>query len=119
MRYHTPSEEEEQILVIRYCDLKKIPIAHIPNEGKRSIVNGARLKRSGLRKGFPDLTIPVPKGTYHGLYIEMKSAKGRATPEQKEWITLLRNNGYVAEVCHGWREAVEIIDKYMGLSDEK
>lgn len=33
----------------RYPELKLL--YHIPNEGKRSVVNGANLKKAGLKKG--------------------------------------------------------------------
>lgn len=63
----TPSEAEEQITVIEYCDLKGIPIYHIANEGKRTKYTGDLLKRMGMRTGFPDLCVPVAKGKFRGL----------------------------------------------------
>ncbi len=67
----------------RYPELKLL--YHIPNEGKRSVVNGANLKKAGLKKGVPDLCLPVAKGNYHSLYIEMKKNKRcRPSAEQIE-----------------------------------
>lgn len=109
------SEAEEQIAVVEYCDLKGIPVYHIPNEGRRSARTGAHLKRQGLRRGFPDLCIPRARGRYHSLYIEMKAEGGRATPEQEAWIHALRGEGMAAFVCYGAGNAIACIDAYMAL----
>ena len=111
------SEADEQIAVIEYCELLGIPVYHIPNEGKRSVYAGAKHKRQGLRKGVPDLCIPVAKGRYHSLYIEMKAEGGKATREQADWIYLLRGQGMCAAVCEGARNAIGLIDEYMALCD--
>ena len=115
MRYIPATEEQEQSTVIEYCDLKKIPVVHVPNEGKRSIAYGAKLKKIGMRKGFPDLFIPVAKHGYHGLFIEMKDGTGKKKPtkEQLEWITVLVANGYYACVRHGAQAAIQEINAYM------
>lgn len=106
------SETGEQEAVIQYCDLMHIPIVHIPNEGKRSASYGAKLKRAGLRRGFPDLFIPLARNGYHGLFIEMKYGKGKTSPEQKEWLECLSDNEYKAVVCYGAQEAIQEINNY-------
>ena len=109
------TETEEQIAVIEYCDLKGIPIYHIANEGKRTRYTGDLLKRMGMRKGFPDLCVPVAKGKYHGFYIEMKSHKGKPTNEQISWLKRLKSQGYATAICYGSQEAITIIEKYMKI----
>lgn len=109
------SEQEEQITLIEYCDLRGIPIYHIANEGKRSTKAGAILKSMGMRKGFPDLCVPLARGKFHGLYIEMKVHPNKVTNDQKKWLRLLHNNGYATCVCYGFEEAREKIDKYLCL----
>lgn len=114
----TYSEADIQETVIKYCDINKIPVYHIPNEGKRDVVSGARLKRIGLRKGVPDLCIPLPKGRYHGLYIELKTAKGKVTPDQIEWLKLLKSNGYATAITYGVDEAITVIKQYISIKEE-
>lgn len=98
----------------RYPDVRLL--YHIPNEGKRSKATGGRLIGMGLKKGVPDLCLPVPRGRYHGLYIEMKRADGgRATPEQKEWLHALNGQGYAVTLCHGWQAAAKEIEGYLKL----
>lgn len=111
----TPTESDEQIAVIEYCDLKGIPIYHIANEGKRTRYTGDLLKRMGMRKGFPDLCVPLAKGKFHGFYIEMKSQAGKPTNDQISWLKTLKANGYATAICYGADEAIGKIEKYMKL----
>ena len=107
------SEMDEQIAVIEYCDLRGIEVMHIPNEGKRSDAYGARMKRLGLRKGFPDLFVPLPKRGYHGFFIEMKARKGKLSPDQRLWLVRLKNAHYATAVCYGSADAIRLIEKYV------
>lgn len=109
------SETDEQITVVEWCEAMRIPIAHIPNEGKRSPVAGRIMKRMGLRKGFPDLFVPLPKGGFHGLLIEMKAKGGKTTKEQEEWLDLLNQNGYAVTIAFGADEAIRKIKRYVRL----
>ena len=109
------NEAMEQCCVIRYCEYKNIPVYHIPNGGKRNAAEAAHLKEQGVKPGVPDLCFPVPKGKYHGMYIEMKDGKNKTTQPQDEWLELLSENGYMTAVCYGFDEAKAVIDKYFGL----
>ena len=71
-----------------------------------------------MKKGVPDLCLPVPRGEYHGLYIELKKEDGKASPEQLWWGEKLLEQGYFWEVCHGWTSAVRVIQWYLTLSDK-
>ena len=67
----------------------------------------------GMRKGVPDLCLPVPMHGYHGLFIEMKAAGGRLSNEQKGWLKALETFGYRAVVCKGWKAARDELEGYM------
>ena len=88
---------------------------HIPNGGKRNKTEAAHLKQQGVKAGVPDLCLPVARGKWHGLYIEMKVGDNRPTENQENWIHQLREQGYVAEVCYGFRQAAEILVNYLTL----
>jgi len=73
----------------------------------------------GLKKGVPDLCLPVARGKHHGLYIELKKPKGsRLSTDQEMWISALQKQGYRAQVCYGWREARDTILSYLGGQDD-
>ena len=85
---------------------------HIPNEVKCTAAQGKSRKDIGVKSGVPDLCLPVARGGYHGLYIELKAEKGKATENQKTWIQQLTEQGYLAKVCYGFDEAIRCIISY-------
>lgn len=91
---------------------------HVPNGGKRNAREAARMKAMGVRKGVHDYHLPVPRGGFHGLWIELKATPpnhARTTPEQKEWESKMRSQGYAAFVCRGWITAKQVIEWYLSL----
>lgn len=117
---YVPSESEEQQALFewveantyRYPELKAF--YHIPNEGKRSKYEGARLKKEGLKEGVSDNCLPVKKGEYGSLYIELKKRQdGVVSKAQSEWIELMRTVGNAAFVCFGWEEARDRLVEYL------
>jgi hypothetical protein len=71
------------------------------------------MKSEGQKSGIPDIFLPAPVGGYHGLFIEMKSAKGSPQANQKEWIAALEKQGYQAIVCKGFEAAKLAIINYL------
>jgi hypothetical protein len=88
---------------------------HVPNEGKRSRIAGARLKAQGLKSGVPDVCLPTAHGGYIGLYIEMKVKPNKPTENQKQWLRKLREQGHLTAVCYSWEEAKQLIERYIKL----
>lgn len=109
-----PTEAEYQQCVVDYCRIRHIPIFHIPNGGSRNAREAANLKRQGVKPGVPDLCIPLARGGFHGLYIELKrNEKSKTTECQHYWLNRLSEEGYLALVCYGADEAICQIDRYV------
>jgi len=85
----------------------------IPNGGLRSKAVAAKLKAEGVKAGYPDMALNVPRGPYHGLFIELKSEKGRVSPLQSEWLTKLNAYGNLAVTAYGWIEAKQHLENYL------
>ena len=68
-----------------------------------------------IKKGLPDIVIPVARGGYHGLYIELKSKNGIVSPAQSEFIGKLMNEGYSSVIAWGYDEAIKMINDYFSL----
>ena len=74
-----------------------------------------KAKKSGYKRGFPDLFIYEPRGKYHGLAIELKVGYNKPTKEQLEWIEQLNKRNYKAVVCRGIDETLYELQKYLNL----
>ena len=116
-----PKEGQEQAALMSWAQMQSwrwpelALMFHIPNGGGRSKAEAGRFKAEGVKAGVPDLFLPVPRGEWHGLFIELKrQAGGRLSDEQKEWIPALQAQGYRVEVCKGWEAAAEVLKDYLG-----
>lgn len=100
----------------------------IPNGGSRGddeksrAIRGGQLKAEGQKNGVFDTFLPVPRGRFAGLYIEMKKrdlkpkregGAGGMSPEQQEFLAFALANHYAAIVCYTWRDAAQVVKDYM------
>ncbi len=95
---------------VRYC--ASLGGQYQPFQSQRN-----RARKTGYVKGFPDLFIYEPRKRFHGLALEIKTLKGRATKEQKEWIEALNERGYKAEIVKGLPDILDLIDSYLNETD--
>ena len=86
---------------------------HVPNEAKRSVKVAAILKSEGMQPGIPDIFLAIPRVPYAGLWIELKAKQGKPSDAQKEYIGILHEQGYAAEICYGWDSARDVIQAYL------
>jgi hypothetical protein len=87
----------------------------VPNGGRRDAATGARLKDEGVLPGVSDLILLKPTPEHHALLIEMKTAKGRQSPSQKQWQQYVERDKYKYVVCHSFDEFRETVEEYMNL----
>ena len=119
-------EHIEQTLLIKwfYLQYPTEIIIHIPNELIRTCTQAMRAVLAGMVTGAPDLFMPVARGEYHGLFIEMKrkavkgKPKGVVSERQKQVIEHLESRKYLCQVCHGFEQARTAIMTYMILKDK-
>ena len=117
----TGSEATAQRGVIKWwataCEKFGLPenvLYHVPNGGSRDYVEACQLKLQGVRRGIPDLFLAVPRGHFHGLYIEMKRPNGGTlSSDQKEFLEGAKTRMYCAFACHGSEAAIELISRYL------
>lgn len=116
-----PKEGQEQAALMSWAQMQSwrwpelALLFHIPNGGGRSKAEAGRFKAEGVKAGVPDLFLPVPRGEYHGLFIELKRIDGgRVSAAQMTWIQNLSDQGYRAVVCNGWECAAKVIGDYLG-----
>jgi len=86
-------------------------------------IEGAAMKASGTKAGVLDTFWPLRRGSYCGLYIELKkpSLKSAKNPvngcsaEQNVFGLYVTSQGYIAKVCYSWLEAAEVLQWYYNL----
>lgn len=105
----------------------RIPLHHSPNGGHLAGDAKARARQSakhaamGRATGFPDLIFVRPftcDGTrFSGLAIEMKKRDGVPSDlrdDQRAWLLIMRQNGWMAEWCRGYHEADRLLELAYG-----
>lgn len=111
------TESNEQIAAMDWLRAQHPKIAdhtlHIGNERKSSYWAGYIMKKMGVLKGASDLFMAWPCGGFHGLFIEVKSKKGKPTPHQIAFIDRMNRVGYVAKVCYGADEVISTMKDYL------
>ena len=97
-------------------DARLKTIYHIANERKSSPQAGARMKRKGVRRGIPDVCVPIATKEYSGLYLEFKVKPNKLTKEQKEMCFRLIGQGCSVKVVWSASEAIKILEEYLATS---
>ena len=114
-------EHDIQAAFVTWCRLneKLLPALKlafaVPNGGHRHVATAARLKAEGVRAGVPDWCLPVARGPYIGLWIEMKSGKNKPSDAQVEYIAMLRDARHQVFVCNDWLDAANFVKMYLAL----
>lgn len=125
------SEHDEQVALLEWAALNEFRLPDLrwlfavpngarltwktDNRGNRYSSEAQRLRKEGLKRGVPDLFLPVPKGRFHGMFIEMKAEGGEPSDEQMAWLEALNDRGYLAALAFGFEEATELIEDYLSL----
>ena len=121
LKSNKPKEFDEQVLVFQWAKTLEARYPYLwllngsLNGTKMNIGQAVKMKRSGMKKGYPDIFLPVARGSKHGLYIELKRKGGKTSVEQLEWLKRLNEQGYEAVVCVGGMEAINKIKDYLEI----
>lgn len=77
------------------------------NVGAAYTLNGNYF-RTGVPKGFSDL-FGFRKSDGRAVFIEVKTAKGRASDDQKRFISQMKKKGAIAGICRSPEEALRLV----------
>lgn len=132
-------ETDVQAAVVAWADLmaarwpELADLYAIPNAGgytgtfKQNMLRVLKMKREGVKSGVPDLHLPVARGGYFSLYLEMKRqvvrvgkrgasvTRTKTTSEQDDWHARLRERGHQVVVCWTAEEAQGALERYLGM----
>jgi len=103
-----PTEDEEQMVVVQYLEMKGHKFTHIPNSTfTKSWKVKNRNTRLGVRPGLPDLVAIINDNL---VWLEMKRQKGGVVSQsQKEWHEALEKAGQTIVVAKGAEQAINFI----------
>ena len=122
-------EALHQNTFLKYLELRKVLVIANVNENiwsgiiRRWVVPAslatriiasieAKMKLLGKKKGIPDIFIPLGRGEYNGMYVEMKFGRNKTTKEQDFWLRRLSKLNYYCVVCYSSQEAIKEFEKY-------
>lgn len=120
-----PTEYQEQGAVIDWWaqvhkgyGLPVFVLFSVPNGAylASGYMGAAQLRKTGMRRGTPDLFLDLPRHDYHGLRIEMKRQGATESDKSDEQIAFgeyLTSAGYKFQFCNGADEAIAAITAYM------
>lgn len=73
-----------------------------------------KMKRAGFKPGVSDYFLAAPRGSYGGLWLEMKRRELSVTSaEQTAFQAVMRGVGYATAIVKGWEEAKDAINRYL------
>lgn len=122
------TEDAEQIALFMWAALKENQEKYPDLKYMFAIPNGmytpnksvsARMRAMGMKRGVPDIMLPVRRDAWPGLFIELKrqhtdkQKAGKVTDNQDDYIAFLRSQGYGTVVCYGYEHAKTVIIEYL------
>lgn len=123
--YAAWSEMEHQLAFFKWVaskirdgHTKYITLGALPNgHGQIGHATLRGYNSLGFRAGMPDIYWYLPRGKYHGLFIELKTMKRISRPSQEQVLMrqVLEKNGYFVEFCRGFINAIKAVERYYGL----
>jgi hypothetical protein len=136
-RYVGPSEADSQIALLellvgparagggrapgagmttRFPELALIYAINPNKGGQHQRAARGIAKAMGQLAGMPDLHLPVARGRYIGLYLELKAPRGRHSDEQLRMARALLAQGHCVAECVGVHVAASFIIDYLRLA---
>lgn len=87
----------------------------IPNGGARSKRTAGRMKAQGVLASVPDVHLPVMRGPFASLYVELKVPGETPTEGQRDMHDTLRQHHHCVLVCWSVEQFVASVLGYLAL----
>jgi hypothetical protein len=113
------SESQIQQQMVKWFGYKypEYTLFAIPNGHKRNAITGAILKREGVVAGVADLFLMKANQKYNGLWVEVKTDKGKQSESQKEFERKALREGYKYVICKSIDQFVNEVETYINDND--
>lgn len=110
------SETSLHFDVARYLGMAwplDLPFTHFPAGERRDERTGGKLKRMGLKAGWPDFQLILPKGRIG--FIELKVGDGKLSDEQAEFRRLAIKAGCGYAICRSVDEVEATLAGWLAI----
>lgn len=87
---------------------------HVPNGGARSKGEAGKMKAMGVRRGVSDILCPFGNNGWAGFACELKAPKQKPTPEQRDFLKIANDKGYLTGVCDSMEGFLERVHVFLG-----
>lgn len=113
------TEEETQAAIVQALRIQypRAIVAHIPNEGRRTIGEAMRQARLGLVAGMPDLVVMLPGGLT--IWMEVKAAGGRRSKAQDAIHMRMTELGHTVGLVRDIDEARLFVKQAIAMLGER
>lgn len=104
------NEDKMQMDFAAWCEKQPFIIEHfhVANERRTSKIQGAILKKKGVKSGVCDHWIILQDKV---IAIELKTQDGTVSEKQKEFIAKLEKANIPVKVCYSLYEATQFVKK--------
>lgn len=113
-------EHYDQVRVFDFIERKHPELYNLlhatPNGGHRAKKTANDMQAEGQKKGYPDMSLDLPAGIYHGMRLELKHGKRKPSEEQIIWMRRLSAQGYYCVLVFSPDEATGAMVQYSKLS---
>ena len=112
-------ESDNAIALMQWAELRSVALPqlaylfHVPNGGRRNVIEAQRMKREGVKAGVPDYLLPWRVGDRVGVAFELKSLTGRITNDQVWWLSHYANQGWLSFIARDWQVAASTLENYL------
>lgn len=115
------SEHQHQAALVEWARLESVQAQYPGLDLLEASLNGVKLskaqagkaKAAGMLTGALDLNLPVARGGYFGLRLEMKFGRNTMTTEQQWHARRLAEEGWHTVTCYNWLVARNAIIAYL------
>lgn len=87
---------------------------HVPNGEHRDIRTAAKLKRMGVKKGWPDFTLVSPAGAAY--FLELKRQSGRLSEDQEFFSTWCAVHGVAFSAADSYEAAIAALKHWGAIN---
>ena len=111
------SERDLQVASVALIERMGLFCFHVPNGGKRNVIEATRMKAAGVRAGVTDLVVILPSGRVG--WLELKDGAGKLSASQCAFRNHLQANGHHWAECRTLDQVCEAVTSWKSAAEQE